>query len=69
MFISEILQQVKKVAQEKGLEMVFDKDEVDFPAMSLNDATMIIRTHKVLYSGGCPDITDDVIAAMDKESK
>lgn len=65
----EILQQVKKVAQEKGLEMVFDKDEINFPTMSLNEATMVIRTHKVLYSGGCLDITSDVIAGMDKESK
>jgi len=63
----EIMKQVKKVAEEKGLDLVFDKDEIEFPAMSLNDAMMIIRTHKLLYSGGCTDITADVLAEMDKE--
>ncbi len=63
----QTLEQVKKVAEEKKLDMVFTKDELDFPAMSLNEATMIIRTHKVLYCGGCADITDEVLAGLDKE--
>jgi outer membrane protein len=63
----QVLEQVKKVAESKKLDMVFTKDELDFPAMSLNEATMIIRTHKVLYCGGCTDITEDVLTALDKE--
>lgn len=63
----QMLQAVKKVAEQKGLEIVFAKDEVDFPAMSINDAMMTIRTHKVLYSGGCVDITGEVLAELDKE--
>ncbi len=63
----QILEVVKKVAEQKGLDMVFDKDEVYFHAMSINDAMMIIRTHKVLYCGGCVDITGEVLAEMDKE--
>ena len=63
----QILEQVKKVADEKKLDVVLTKDELDFPAMSLNEAMMIIRTHKVLYCGGCTDITDEVLAGLDKE--
>jgi Skp family chaperone for outer membrane proteins len=63
----QILEQVKKVADEKKLDVVLTKDELDFPAMSLNEATMMIRTRKVLYCGGCTDITDEVLAALDKE--
>jgi len=63
----QILAQVKKVAEEKKLDVVLTQDGLDFPAMNLSEATMMIRTHKVLYSGGCADITADVLAAMDEE--
>ncbi len=63
----QILEQVKKAAEGKKLDMVFTKDELDFPAMSLNEAMMMIRTHKVLYCGGCTDITEDVLTGLDKE--
>ena len=63
----QMLAAVKKIAEQKGLEMIFAKDEVDFPAMSINDTMMIIRTQKVLYSGGCVDITGEVLAELDKE--
>lgn len=63
----EIQVQVKKVAEAKKLDMVFTQDEIEFPAVSLNDAMMMIRTNKVLYCGGCADITDDVLIGLDKE--
>lgn len=63
----QIQAQVKKVAEEQKLDMVFTQDEIEFPAISLNDAMMMIRMHKVLYCGGCADITDDVLAGLDKE--
>jgi len=28
---------------------------------------MTLSTHKVLYSNGCVDLTDEVIAELDKE--
>jgi hypothetical protein len=31
------------------------------------ELVMALRTHKVLYNGGCLDLTDAVIAALDKE--
>lgn len=61
----KILQVTKDVGAEKGLILVLEKSEPEFPVQS--DFGLIIGTHKVLYSGGCPDITDDVIAKMDAE--
>ncbi len=64
----KILQVTKEVGEEKGLILILEKSEPEFPVQS--DFGLIIGTHKVLYSGGCPDITDDVIAKLDAmESK
>jgi len=63
----DILRGTGEVAKQKGLDLVVDKDEVEFPALNIDSAMLAIRTHKVLYSGGCPDITDEVIAWLDKE--
>jgi Skp family chaperone for outer membrane proteins len=61
----KILKVAKEVGAEKGLILVLEKSEPEFPIQ--NDFGLIIGTHKVLYSDGCPDITDDVIARMDAE--
>ena len=61
----DILRLTDQVAQQKGLDLVFERDEVEFPAASARDLFMTIRSHKLLYSAGCLDITDDVIAQLD----
>lgn len=61
----DIINATGKVAEEKGLDVVLENEQPEFPAMSANDLMMSIRTNKVLYSGGCHDITDDVIAKID----
>jgi Skp family chaperone for outer membrane proteins len=67
LWTQEIYQKILKVAKEVGAEkeliLVLEKSEPEFPIQS--DFGLIIGTHKVLYSDGCPDITDDVIARMD----
>ena len=63
----DILRETTEVAKQKGLDLVQVKDEIEFPALSVSDAMMAIRTHKLLYSGGCLDITDEVMARVDKE--
>ena len=66
----EILKETVGVAEQKGLDLVFDKDEFELPAASANELMLTIRTHKLLYSGGCLDITGEVIARLDaKESE
>jgi len=61
----DILRETAKVAEEKNLIMVLTKDGVEFPALSLNDAMMTVRTNKLLYSNGCLDITDEVMTRLD----
>ena len=63
----DILRITGEVAAQRGLAMVFAKDEVEFPATSANELMLAIRTNKLLYSGGCVDITGDVMTAFDAE--
>jgi len=61
----EILRVTGELAEEKGLGLVFDKDEPAFPASSSDELMLTLSTNKLLYSGGCLDITDEVIARLD----
>jgi Skp family chaperone for outer membrane proteins len=58
-----------EVAKSKGLDLVLEKSEPDLPAANSNELTLVISTHKVLYSSsGCEDITDAVMAKVDANS-
>ncbi|MBN2183375.1 MAG: OmpH family outer membrane protein [Sedimentisphaerales bacterium] len=59
----KVLQTVKELALEKDLLLVLERSEPEFPIQ--RDLGLIIGTHKVLYSGGCLDITKEVIARLD----
>jgi Skp family chaperone for outer membrane proteins len=61
----DILKIVQQIAQNKGMDMVFEADEPQFPSASVNELMLFIRTHKLLYSAGCMDITDEVLAMLD----
>jgi len=61
----DILRLTGQVAQQKSLDLVLEKDNVELPAASARDLFMAIRSHKVLYSDGCLDITDEVMARLD----
>ncbi len=63
----KILQTTKVLALEKDLILVLEKSEPEFPIQT--ELGMIIGTHKVIYSGGCLDITNDVIAKLDADEK
>ncbi len=62
----EILRITKELATQKGLALVLAVDEPEFPMTRYEDLAMALRTHKVLYNGGCLDLTGEVIAEMDK---
>jgi Skp family chaperone for outer membrane proteins len=55
----------EQIAKEKGLELVLDKSEPQFDSVAPEDITLTIGLQKVLYNGGCPDITAEVIARLD----
>jgi len=61
----DILRITGEVAKQKGLDLVFEKDEIELPAASANDLMLTIRTHKLLYCGGCLDISDEVMTRLD----
>jgi Skp family chaperone for outer membrane proteins len=63
----EILSITKVLAAEKGLPLVLGTDEPEFPIQRYEELAMTLSTHKVLYSNGCSDLTDEVIAELDKE--
>ena len=63
----EILRVTGELAEEKGLGLVFDKDEPEFPAASSEELMLTLSTNKLLYSGRCVDITDEVIARLDSK--
>jgi len=61
----EILQMTSEVAEQKGLDLVLESSEIELPSLSARELMMTIRTHKLLYSAGCLDITDEVMARLD----
>jgi Skp family chaperone for outer membrane proteins len=63
----DILRITSELAEQKGLDLVLRKDEIDLLALSVNEISETVRSHKVLYSGGCVDISDGVLARLDKE--
>ncbi|MBN1805726.1 MAG: OmpH family outer membrane protein [Sedimentisphaerales bacterium] len=66
-FYQDILRITSELAEQKGLDVVLEKDEIDVSVLSINELNQTMITHKVLYSGGCVDITDEVTAKLDKE--
>jgi Skp family chaperone for outer membrane proteins len=62
----EILRITKELAAEKGLNLVLGADEPEFPFQRYEELVMTLSTHKVLYNEGCVDLTNEVIARLDK---
>jgi Skp family chaperone for outer membrane proteins len=60
----ETLKIIQAVAKEKGLTIVFERTEPEFPVSS-EELMMTFSTHKVLYAEGCVDLTQEVTARLD----
>jgi Skp family chaperone for outer membrane proteins len=56
----------KNLAQEKGLDMVLERTEPEFPVPS-DELMTTLYMHKVLYAGGCIDLTVEVTARLDAD--
>ena len=63
----DILRITSELAEQNGLDLVLEKNEIDEISLSVNEISRTMSTHKVLYSGGCVDISDEVVARLDKE--
>ena len=55
---------VEEVAKEKGLELVLERTEPEFP-ISGEELMMTFSSHKVLFGGGCVDLTKEVTTRLD----
>lgn len=62
----EILRITKELAAQKDLSMVLETDEPEFPFQRYDELVAALSTNKVLYSDGCVDLTNEVIARLDK---
>jgi Skp family chaperone for outer membrane proteins len=63
----DILRETRKVAEQKGLQLVLEKDEPVLPCSNYTELMTVISTHKVLYDQGCLEITAEVMAGLDAE--
>ncbi|MHC4159239.1 MAG: OmpH/Skp family outer membrane protein [Planctomycetota bacterium] len=64
----EVLRITKELAAQKGLTLVLEANEPEFPFQRYDELamTLTLSTHKVLYHNGCVDLTSEVIAQLDK---
>jgi Skp family chaperone for outer membrane proteins len=62
----EILRITKELAAKKGLTLVLAADEPEFPFPRYEELVMTLSTHKVIYHNGCVDLTNEVVAELDK---
>ncbi len=60
----DVLRTAGEVAKEKGLDLVFREDEIDFSEENANELGLAMRVQKLLYSGGCLDITDEITTRL-----
>jgi Skp family chaperone for outer membrane proteins len=60
----ETLKITKEVAKEKGVTLVLERTEPEFP-VTPDELMMTFSTHKVLYAENCPDLTEEVTARLD----
>ncbi|MDI9431509.1 MAG: OmpH family outer membrane protein [Sedimentisphaerales bacterium] len=61
----ETLKIIATVAREKGLEVVLERTEPEFP-ISSEELMATFSTHKVLYADGCVDLTQEVMTRLDR---
>lgn len=54
------------IAKEKGLDLVLERSEPEFPVPS-DELMTTLYTHKVLYSGGCVDLSSEVTTRLDAD--
>lgn len=63
----QFLVAVDKIAQQKGIDLVLAKEQLDLPAPSLRDFLLTIKTRKVLFFNPKIDITAEVQAELDSQ--
>jgi Skp family chaperone for outer membrane proteins len=60
----ESLKITKEVAKDKGVTLVLERTEPEFP-VTPDELMMTFSTHKVLYAENCVDLTEEVTTRVD----
>jgi len=63
----KVMQIAKEIGKEKDLYLVLSVEEPELSPQAVDDFTLIVRTHKVLYSGEGMDLTDTVITRLNQQ--
>lgn len=66
---TDILKITAEIAKEKGLVWVFEKSDPEIPTSSPTELELSMGMHKLLYDGGCIDITDEIISRLDSQQQ
>jgi uncharacterized coiled-coil protein SlyX len=61
----DILRITGEIAKQKSLDWVFEISEPELPASSPTELELSMGMHKLLYGGGCLDITEEVMTILD----
>lgn len=62
----KFLDEVNRIARQKGLTLVLNKDEMSVRQRNLDDLLSMIRSRRILYSAPTLDLTAEVLENMDK---
>ena len=65
----KIIKIANDLGKEKDLYLVLAVEEPDLAPDKADDFANVVRSHKVLYSGGCVDLTQEVIEKLNKETE
>lgn len=57
------------LGKEKELYLVLAVEEPDLSPQRADDFANVVRSHKVLYSGGCLDLTKEVIEKLNQQTQ
>ncbi len=63
----KVMQIAKEIGKEKDLYLVLSVEEPELSPKAADDFTLVVRTHKVLYSGDGMDLTETVITRLNQK--
>jgi Skp family chaperone for outer membrane proteins len=63
---SKILKVANEIGSEKDLYLVLAVENPELSKTRVEEFANVVRAHKVLYSGGCVDLTDAVITKLNQ---
>ncbi len=63
---TKLLEEVEKIAQAEGVDLILNKDQSPLNTRKLSDLLEVIRGRKVLYSTAELDLTDKVLDSLNQ---